>query len=73
VASLVERCRQLQPRAIILIKATVYDAAYRPLREAGLPVIDQRIPFLGSGRQREFLTAFGQALDVAADRIAKTP
>ena len=62
VPDLVRRCRRLRPRKIILIKSTVYDAAYRPLREAGLPVVDERVPFPGSGQQLRFLEAFGRAL-----------
>jgi hypothetical protein len=62
VPSLVERCRALDPDRIILIKTTVYDAAYHALREAGMPVCDARIPFPVSGRQREFEAAFARAL-----------
>ena len=62
VPDLVRRCKQLAPRRIILIKVTVYDAAYRALAEAGLPVIDERIPFPGNGQQRRFLTAVSHAL-----------
>jgi hypothetical protein len=62
VPGLVGRCRSLSPRKIILIKATVFDAAYRDLRDAGLPVSEVRVPFPGSGRQREFEVAFQEAL-----------
>jgi len=62
VPSLIQRCRSLSPRRIILIKATVHDAAYWRLQEAGLPVIDERIPFPGSGQQRKFADAFRRAL-----------
>ena len=54
VPDLITRCRELKPDKIILIKVTVFDAAYAPLRDAGLPVIDKRLPFPGSGRQKEF-------------------
>jgi hypothetical protein len=63
VHDLVARCRTLQPRKIILIKATVFDAAHLALRDAGLPVSSIRVPFPGSGRQREFEAAFGRALN----------
>ena len=49
VPSLIRRARRLQTHKIILIKATVYDAAYRPLRDAGFPVADVRIPFRAAG------------------------
>ena len=65
VPVLVERCRALSPRRIVLIKATVFDAAYRALKDAGLPVVDVRVPFPGSGRQREFVEAFSRALGEA--------
>ncbi|HWO99010.1 MAG TPA: hypothetical protein VNL74_00045 [Methylococcus sp.] len=59
---LLERVRALNPQHIILIKATVYDAAMWPLRQAGLPVVDEFIPFPGSGQQRRFEYGMGQAL-----------
>jgi hypothetical protein len=62
VPALIERCRELGPRRIVLIKAPVFDAAFRPLVQAGLPVVDVRIPFPTSGRQREFQEAFNRAL-----------
>lgn len=62
VSGLVERCRLLRPVHVILIKATVYDAAFLPLRRAGLPVVDKRIPFPGCGQQTGFVVAFREAL-----------
>jgi hypothetical protein len=67
VPALVERCRELVPRRIVLIKVTVYDAAYHQLHAAGMPVSGVRIPFPGSGRQREFLEAFSLAVGTLAD------
>jgi hypothetical protein len=63
VPGLVERCGNLNPQKIILIKAAVFDAAYAALLAAGRPVSSVRVPFPGSGRQREFEAAFRQALD----------
>jgi hypothetical protein len=65
VPGLIERCRALAPRAIILVKATVYDAAHSPMKSAGLPVVDERIPFPGSGQQRRLEEAFSRALRAA--------
>jgi len=65
VPDLIARCRELNPRVIILIKATVYDAAYWPLKKAGLPVIDERIPFPGSGQQKNLEKTFSRALEAA--------
>lgn len=62
VSGLVERCHLLRPVHVILIKATVYDAAFLPLRRAGVPVVDKRIPFPGSGQQTRFVVAFREAL-----------
>lgn len=62
VPECVQRCSDIAPRRIILIKATVYDAAYSALAGAGLPVINERIPFPGSGQQKNFQAAFRRAL-----------
>ena len=62
VPALVQRVAEIAPVRIILIKANVYDLAYPPLRAAGLPVVNVRIPFPGSGQQRRFVEAFTQAL-----------
>lgn len=62
VPQLIRTCKRLQPQKIILIKVDVYDAAYADLAQAGLPVVNERIPFPGSGRQTEFRNQFGRAL-----------
>jgi hypothetical protein len=62
VPGLVRRCLQLAPKRIILISVGAYDHAYDALRAAGLPVVDARLPFPGSGQQRRFLEGFRQAL-----------
>ena len=62
VPGLVERCKALRPESIIIIKTKVYDVAYRALRAGGLPVVDRRIPFPGSGQQTRFEEEFRQAL-----------
>jgi hypothetical protein len=59
---LIDRARRLAPTHVILIKATVYDTAYRALKQAGLPVVDARVPFPGSGRQLEYERAMAAAL-----------
>jgi hypothetical protein len=63
VPALVERCQAAVPKRIILIKATVFDAAFAALRSAGLPVINKRVPFPVSGQQRQFEAKFREALD----------
>lgn len=62
VPGLIERGRALRPGAIILIKSIVHDAAHAALAAAGLPVIDERIPFPASGQQARFLETFRRAV-----------
>jgi hypothetical protein len=62
VPALIERCRELGPQRIVLIKAPVFDAAYHHLKAAGLPVSNVRVPFPGSGRQQQFLDTFARAV-----------
>ena len=52
---LLARCEELQPRRIVVVGARLFDLVYRPLRDAGLPVVDVRLPYPGSGQQRRFL------------------
>ena len=63
VPDLVRRIRRLDPcKIIIIIKDSVYHLVHQPLAEAGLPVVDERVPFPGSGQQRRFELAFARAL-----------
>lgn len=62
VPNLVARCAIMKPEAIVLIKSSVYDVAFEPLREAGLPVVDERMPFPASGQQPAFLRGFAEAI-----------
>lgn len=62
VPGLVNRCKALKPGRIVLIKSIVHDAAYAALLEAGLPVVDARIPFPASGQQKNFLELFREAV-----------
>jgi hypothetical protein len=68
VPSLVKRVRSITPHHVILIKVNVYDAAYKPLKDAGLPVVDERLPFPSTGRQLEFTAGFRRALKSAGFR-----
>jgi hypothetical protein len=63
VPELVKRCKGHDPGWIVLIKATIFDAAHAALAEAALPVSSVRVPFPGSGQQRRFLEAFDRALN----------
>jgi hypothetical protein len=62
VPSLVSRCQFLRPERIVLIKATVYDAAYKPLKASRLPVVNKRVPFPSTGQQGKFRMQFAAAL-----------
>jgi hypothetical protein len=64
---LVRRIRALRPEHVLLVGAPLYDAAYRMLRAADLPVVDARLPYPGSGQQRRFLDALGEVLDALSD------
>ena len=62
VPGVVSRCTDLRPRRIVLIGAATYDHVFDALTEAGLPVVDVRLPYPGSGQQRRFLEGFTTAL-----------
>ncbi len=69
VPGLIDRCRALHPERIVLIKSIVHDVAFEPMRAAGLPVADARIPFPASGQQRNFLDLFRAAVDGAGVHV----
>jgi hypothetical protein len=45
-----EEIKAIEPRQILLIKVTVYNALHKCLSETNLPVIDGRLPFPSSGK-----------------------
>jgi hypothetical protein len=61
VSVLARRIRAIRPRRVVLIGAGVYDHAYPTLRRGGVPVLDVRLPYPGSGQQRRFLEGFRAA------------
>jgi hypothetical protein len=63
VPGLVARAVSLAPKHVITIKANVCDLVQQPLRAAGLPVVNERVPFPGSGQQHRFLGAMDRALE----------
>lgn len=65
VPDAVARAKALKPETMILIKSQIYDVAFQPLRDAGLRVIDARIPFPASGQQPAFLRGFRGAIEEA--------
>lgn len=62
VPGLVRRARRLAPERIIVVKTGVFDLVRGALLEAGLPLVDERVPFPGSGQQRRFEESFARAL-----------
>lgn len=48
---------------ILLIGAPTFDAAYAPLREAGFNVLNNRLPFPGSGQQGVFRKKFSAVVE----------
>jgi hypothetical protein len=63
VPDLIDRCRRLRPDRIVLIGAPVYDLVFTALREAGLPVVNVRLPYPGSGQQNRFKDLFADLID----------
>ena len=66
VPGLVRRVRSLEPEQVVLIGAAVFDAAYDAVRAAGIPVVNLRLPYPGSGQQRRFLDGFRPFCESAA-------
>ncbi len=69
---LVRRVNRQNPEHTILIKVDVYETAFKPLREAGMAVIDKRMPFPSTGRQKEFCLDFKAALKTAGWKSRST-
>jgi hypothetical protein len=63
---LIERASELAPRRVLLVGAPLFDLAYGALREAGLPVLNARLPYPGSGQQRRFLDGFRELVQTPA-------
>ena len=60
VPDLLARCEQLAPARIIVVGAPLFDLLRKPMRDAGLPLVDVRLPYPGSGQQRRFLDEFAE-------------
>lgn len=59
---IIKEIKEISPKQIVLIKTTVYDELYAPLRDARLPVANARLPFPGSGHQKKFACEFDKAV-----------
>jgi hypothetical protein len=58
IPDLLARCEELKPDRVVVIGAPLYDLVYDALRAAGLPVVDVRLPYPGSGQQGRFKDLF---------------
>ena len=54
VDQIIEEVREMSPNQIVLIKATVFDVLFDSLYIAGLPIVDEKLPFPSSGQQKVF-------------------
>jgi hypothetical protein len=63
VPGLIRRLGALRPRRVVLIGVRTYDAAYARLVSAGVPVVDARLPYPGSGQQRRFLDLYASLVE----------
>jgi hypothetical protein len=62
--NLLSEIREICPEQIVLIKASVYEALLRPLREAGLNVVNEiSLPFPSTGHQTEFQNELRRMID----------
>jgi len=73
VPGLIARATALHPQNAITIKANVCDLVQQPLRDAGLNVVDWRIPFPSTGQQCRFLEQMNAALDSIGWRRLRAP
>jgi hypothetical protein len=55
---LISEVKRINPECVVLIKFSVYDNLFHEFKSAGLPVMDCRLPFPGSGHQKEFHKKF---------------
>ena len=62
-SEIVKEVKTISPSQIVLIKATVYDALYIPLKEQSFPVVNARLYFPSSGRQNKFHEEFRKLVE----------
>ena len=65
---LLARCEELQPERVVVIGAWLFDLVHRPMLDAGLPVVEVRLPYPGSGQQRRFLDGMRLVVEPATSR-----
>jgi hypothetical protein len=61
---LVDEIKKIAPKQIVLIKATGHKALFQKLRDAGLPVVnDKPLPFPAAHWQNDFQNEFRSLVD----------
>ena len=71
-ARVIDEIREIDPQQVVLIKATVYDGLFDILKRAGVPVVNQgKLPFPGSGQQRNFRDRFRQLVKSGRLRLTR--
>ena len=71
VNEIILEVKAISPKKILLIKTTVYDALYEPLRIADSSVVDGRLSFPGSGHQNLFQEGFRKLVDENKLRLSR--
>ena len=62
-SEVVKEVKAISPSQIVLIKATVYDALYIPLKDQSFPVVNARLYFPSSGQQNKFHEGFRKLVE----------
>ena len=66
IPDVIVRADELASARCVLVGAPLFDLAYARLRDAGLPVVNARLPYPGSGQQRRFLDGFRELVQSPA-------
>ncbi len=57
---IVDEIQKINPKQIVMVKATVYDTLYQDLENRGLPVVNAKLPFPDNRWQKKFQYEFGR-------------
>jgi hypothetical protein len=67
---LVDEILEIDPEQIVLIKASVHEALFQQLKDAGLPLVNKEpLPFPCSGHQTEFHDEIRRLVDAGKLRL----
>jgi hypothetical protein len=67
---LIDEIKEIDPKQIVLIKATVHEALFQRLRDAHLPVVNRNaLPFPCSSWQTQFHDEFRRLIDTGELRL----